>query len=143
MRALEEGLWLYRRYFLIRWRESLYRKAAAFPSRYRFGDLRRFPTLTATTDYFVREYTDIDTLEDYLSGYAITGARLQNLVVPTRAVFAADDPVIPPADIGRLAATPALQTEVFPYGGHCGFVERLGGQSWIDAEILDDLNRHL
>jgi pimeloyl-ACP methyl ester carboxylesterase len=31
MRALEDGFWVYRRYFLRRWRRSLLAKAACFP----------------------------------------------------------------------------------------------------------------
>ena len=38
------GLWVYRHYFLRRWRRSLRAKAACFPELYDFGDLRRFPT---------------------------------------------------------------------------------------------------
>jgi hypothetical protein len=29
------------------------------------------------------------------------------------------------------------------HGGHCGFVDRLSASSWIDLEILADLERHL
>src|SRR5690606_32028055 len=67
MHALEQGLWIYREYFLRRWRRSLLAKAAAFPELYRFGDLRRFRTLTATTEYFVKTYTDFGSLEAYLN----------------------------------------------------------------------------
>ena len=45
------GLWIYREYFLRRWRRSLLAKAACFPELYDFGDLRRFATLTATTEF--------------------------------------------------------------------------------------------
>ena len=91
----------------------------------------------------MQNYTDIATLDDYLSGYAITGDRLIGLSVPTRAVFAADDPVIPAADIARLAATQALQTQLMPHGGHCGFVDRLTASSWIDRLVVDDLRARL
>ena len=140
MVALETGLWMYRRYFLNRWRRSLYTKAALFPERYRFGDLRRFRTLTATTDFFVRNYTEFETLEHYLDGYAITGDRLGELNVSTRAELAADDPVIPVDDIARLAKPAALELIVHRYGGHCGFVERFSSPGWMDTRIVDDLS---
>src|SRR6185503_5043977 len=95
MRALEEGLWVYRSYFLRRWRRSLLAKAACFPDLYDFGDLRRFPTLTATTDFFATRYAGFADLDAYLSGYAITGDALRNLAVPSRLIASADDPVIP------------------------------------------------
>ncbi|HET8697694.1 MAG TPA: alpha/beta fold hydrolase, partial [Gammaproteobacteria bacterium] len=123
MRALEEGLWIYREYFLRRWRRSLLAKAACFPDLYDFGDLRRFPTLTATTDFFVRRYTPFADLDEYLGGYAITGEALRGLAVPARLIAAADDPVIPIADLDDVASSDALAISVFPHGGHCAFLE--------------------
>jgi predicted alpha/beta-fold hydrolase len=141
MRSLEEGLWIYRHYFLRRWRRSLQLKAAAFPELYDFGDLARFPTLTATTDYFVREYTEFANLESYLAGYAITGDALKTLAVSARIIAAADDPVIPSADLARLAPSDALELSVFARGGHCGFIADYRLRGWLEAQILEDLKR--
>lgn len=139
MRALEEGLWIYREYFLRRWRRSLFAKAACFPDLYDFGDLRRFPTLTATTDFFVRHYTGFADLDTYLSGYAITGGALRGLSVPARLIAAADDPVIPIADLRDVATSAALQISVFPHGGHCAFLEDYRLRSWTDRAVLAEL----
>jgi predicted alpha/beta-fold hydrolase len=136
MRALEQGLWIYRHYFLSRWRQSLRAKAAAFPQRYDFGSLERFRTLTETTDFFVREYTDFRSLEDYLAGYAITGSALADLRVPTVLIAASDDPVIPNVDLARLARPAALEVTQLPHGGHCGFVDSYSLRSWVDERIL-------
>jgi predicted alpha/beta-fold hydrolase len=140
MRALEEGFWVYRRYFLQRWRASLRAKAASFPNLYDFGDLRRFPTLTATTDFFVRKYTDFPDLDAYLNGYAITGAALAGLTVPTRLIAAADDPVIPIGDLDDVAKTRALEISVLPRGGHCGFLESYSLRSWLDRAVVAELS---
>ena len=139
MRALEQGLWIYRRYFLNRWRRSLRAKAAAFPQKYDFGSLERFRTLTETTDFFVREYTDFPSLEDYLEGYAITGSALAELTVPTMLIAARDDPVIPHRDLARLARAAALSVTQLPHGGHCGFVDSYSLRSWVDERILAEL----
>ena len=139
MRALEEGLWIYREYFLRRWRRSLLAKAAYFPELYEFGDLRRFPTLTATTDFFVRQYTPFGDLDAYLSGYAITGEALRGLAVPARLIAAADDPVIPIADLDDLAASKALEISVFAHGGHCAFIEDYRLRSWADKAVLAEI----
>jgi len=139
MRALEEGLWIYRQFFLQRWRQSLETKAALFPALYEFGDLRRLRTLTETTDFFVRRYTEFATLDEYLSGYALTGPRLEPLTVPTRLILAADDPVIPSADAALLARPPALTVDITRRGGHCGFVQGYALDSWADLEVLRDL----
>jgi predicted alpha/beta-fold hydrolase len=139
MRALEQGLWIYRRYFLNRWRQSLRAKAAAFPERYDFGSLERFRTLTETTEFFVREYTEFPSLDDYLEGYAITGSALADLTVPTLLIAAGDDPVIPSSDLERLARVDALRVTQLPNGGHCGFVDSYGLRSWVDERILAEL----
>jgi predicted alpha/beta-fold hydrolase len=141
MHALDHGLWFYRQYFLARWRRSLVEKAAAFPQLYRFGDLRRFATLSATTAYFVENYTEFDNLDQYLEGYAVTGPVLASVAVPTRILLAADDPFIPVDDLEAIAKPSALEISVQPRGGHCGFIDSLTGQSWIDREIVADLGR--
>ncbi len=139
MQALESGLWVYREYFLWRWRRSLLAKAACFPDLYDFGDLRRFPTLTSTTEFFVTRYTPFPDLDTYLRGYAITGDVLAGLTVPTRMIVAADDPVIPIADLADLARPAALDVDVLPRGGHCAFLESYRLHSWLDRAVLDEL----
>jgi len=139
MRALEDGLWIYRSYFLRRWRRSLLAKAACFPGLYDFGDLRRFPTLTETTEFFATRYARFPDLDSYLNGYAITGDALARLAVPAKIIAAADDPVIPIADLDDLAASQALTVEVFPHGGHCAFLEDYRLRSWVDRAVLAEL----
>jgi hypothetical protein len=139
MRALDEGLWIYRRYFLSRWRKSLFAKAGAFPHLYDFGDLRRFGTLTAMTEFFVERYTEFDSLNQYLSGYAITGDVLRGLEVPSRIILAVDDPVIPVEDLDEVAAAPTLEVSLSRHGGHCGFVDAAFGPTWSDRAIVADL----
>jgi predicted alpha/beta-fold hydrolase len=143
MRALEEGFWVYREYFLRRWRRSLLAKAACFPELYDFGDLRRFPTLTATTEFFAVQYARFSDLDAYLNGYAITGDALAGLAVPSRLIAAADDPVIPIEDLAHVARSPALEIDVLPHGGHCAFLEDYRLRSWLDRAVLAELERSL
>ena len=66
MRALEDGLWVYRSYFLRRWRRSLLAKAACFPELYDFGDvphssadieMANYYTATHPSSVFRRTFT--------------------------------------------------------------------------------------
>ncbi|HXS78802.1 MAG TPA: alpha/beta fold hydrolase [Gammaproteobacteria bacterium] len=139
MRALEDGLWVYREYFLRRWRRSLLAKAACFPELYDFGDLRRFRTLTATTEFFATRYASFPDLDSYLNGYAITGDALSRLRVPAKIIAAADDPVIPVDDFADLATSPALSVQVFAHGGHCAFLEDYALRSWVDRAVLAEI----
>lgn len=137
LHAMENGPQLYERYFMAKWRRSLGIKAQLFPERYRFGDLRRFRGLRDMTDYFVRDYSEYPDLASYLAGYAIVGDVLATLSAPTLLVAAADDPVIPSADMPRLARPAALKVVVTRCGGHCGFLPSITGASWIDSVMAE------
>lgn len=139
--ALEHGSALYREYFLTKWRRSLRRKAEAWPGVYDFGSLLRERSLTTMTARMVADYTDYPDLRTYLEGYAVTGDALASLATPSRIISALDDPMIPPGDLARLSHVPALSVTVAAHGGHCGFVDRLRGPSWIDREIIAELSR--
>lgn len=137
--ALERGPALYREYFLFKWRRSLRRKQAAWPGRYDFSALVGERSLTSMTARMVAEHTGYADLDSYLRGYAITGPVLEPLAAPSRLITAADDPMIPAADLARIARPPSLAVTVTRHGGHCGFLDRLGSPSWIDRQILAEV----
>jgi predicted alpha/beta-fold hydrolase len=139
--SLENGVALYRHYFVWKWRRSLLKKQLAWPDHYDFDEMLRTPTLTFMTDYLVRKYSDFPDLRSYLHGYAITRGALDSLEVPARIIAADDDPMIPASDLARLPRLPNLTVHQTRYGGHCGFVERLGGISWTAAQVLAELER--
>ncbi|MFM1887627.1 MAG: hypothetical protein RL026_2784 [Pseudomonadota bacterium] len=134
--ALEHGLPVYRRYFIWKWSRSLRRKQRAWPGEYDFGELLRDADLRRMTDRLVRRYTEFPSLEAYFEGYAITGQRLAGLKVPAWLLTAKDDPIIPAADLDRLAQSPALKVFVTEHGGHTGFLERPLRPSWANQFVL-------
>ena len=136
MQRLEQGAWIYRNYFVLKWRRSLLRKRRAWPDLYDLDELMEGRRLTAMTEQLVRRYSGYRDIESYLAGYAITGEVLAPLAVPCHLLMALDDPIIPAADLARLAAPPALTIETMPHGGHCGFLDSLGGASWADRRVL-------
>ena len=127
---------LYQLYFVRKWVRSLRKKQAAWPGRYDFTELARMRDLKRMTAELVRSYTDFPTLEDYLQGYAITGARLARLEVPSSIVTSLDDPIIPAAGLAQLPRPPALSLTVTRHGGHCGFFGQLSGPTWLERRIL-------
>jgi uncharacterized protein len=141
MLALDNGLGLYRSYFIEKWRRSLERKRATFPDLYDFGDLRRFRTLREMTEYFVVEHTEFPDLETYLDGYAITGTRLAGLGIPSEMLLADDDPVIPVSGLSRVARSDSLTVTRSQKGGHCGFLRSYGLESWMDEFAVRWLQR--
>ena len=143
MLALEQGWFAYERYFVRRWQRSLRGKQLAWPGRYVFAPLVREPRLRHMTDVLVRTFAGFATMEAYLEGYAITGARLLTLGVPAGVLLADDDPIIPVDDHEQLARTPWLEVLRTPHGGHCGFLEGWSGRSWADRFVLERFARYL
>lgn len=136
LRALETGWPIYRFYFLRKWQRSLHLKAHYFPDRYRPGEFGAIKSLMQLTEYFVLEHSDYPDLDTYFRGYALVGDALRDLDTPTHLIFAADDPIIPIADLEHIARPGALQLTRTRYGGHCGYLEALTGASWADRQIL-------
>ena len=139
MDALERSP-VYHEYFRRKWRKALLQKLLHFPD-YGYGeDLRQLRSLGAMNEFFVPRYTGFADTPSYLDAYAITGERLAGLTVPSRIITSRDDPVIPAADLARLAHPPALTIELTERGGHCGFIMDWRLHSWIDGR-LDQLFR--
>lgn len=139
--ALENGWTLYQRYFVLKWTRSLLRKQAAWPGVYELEPLLGSKDLRRMTADLVRTYTEYPDLHTYLEGYAITGRRLADLEVPTLILTALDDPIIPARDLERLARSDSLQVLTTRHGGHCGYLQTLGGPSWTDRVVSADLLR--
>jgi predicted alpha/beta-fold hydrolase len=137
--ALEHGYWLYRNYFVLKWRRSLLRKHAAWPDLYDLDELMVRRSLTDMTEQLVLRYTDFPDLQAYLRGYAIVVDVLAPLAVPARIISALDDPIIPARDLERLAPSRCLELTTTRQGGHCGYLENLSGETWADREILATL----
>ena len=141
LEALESGWSLYSRYFVRRWSDSLLRKRRAWPDLPDFESLLRTQDLRLMTAGLVSQFTDFASLDAYLEGYAITGQRLATLRFPSAILHAEDDPMIPAADLARLARSPLLTVLCTRHGGHCGFVERLNGPSFADQFVVTEFER--
>lgn len=143
MLTLERGFPVYHAYFVRKWSRSLGIKQAAWPGHYDFDDLLRTKSLRQMTNDLVLAHTDYPTMDAYLAGYAITGDRLTTLSAPATVLTALDDPIIEHQDLERLARSPRLDIITTAHGGHCGFIERLGGNAtWVDDRVAALLSRN-
>ncbi len=138
---IETAPWVYERYFITKWSDSLRRKQALFPHRYDFSEWLKKPTLRDLTARLVEEFTDYGKLERYLDGYSIVGDRLAALTVPASIITAEDDPVIPVADYRELQLPNHTELVLAEHGGHCGFIEDWRLKSWVEDVLVARLIR--
>lgn len=139
MDAMEQGFAPYLHHFERKWRLSLQRKRALFPTRHDFDDRVLGLRMRPLTQWLVERNTDFGTLERYFDGYSIAGDRLATLQVPASILMAADDPVIPVDGLQAHRLPDTVQLEISPWGGHCGFLQnaRLDGfgERWISQRL--------
>lgn len=135
MDVLESGSFVYHRYFISKWKRSLKLKQQLFPELYDFKDIFAQRSIRTMTKIMVERYSEFTDIDAYLSGYAITGDVLAPLSVPSHILLSLDDPLIPASDLVQLARNPNLHVETVPRGGHCGFMDRISGESWADRYI--------
>lgn len=138
--ALERGMPGYQLYFIRKWMRSLLKKQAVWPADYDFRELVYRTTLRRMTAELIRRFTEFPSLDDYLNGYSIIDGRLARLEVPANIITSLDDPIIPAHSLERLARPSCLRLTVTRFGGHCGFLERLAGPSWVEQRIVEELD---
>ncbi len=135
MNVLESGAYVYRKYFINKWKSSLRLKQQLFPELYDFRTILAQRSIKAMTEILVQRFSEFADLDDYLHAYAITGNALANLQVPSHILFALDDPIVPAQDLGDVAKSEFLRITALPRGGHCGFMEGFNQPSWADRQV--------
>ena len=136
LQALENSLFVYKNYFMQRWRTSFYKKVEAFPDLFSKQTFDNLKTLRDATKDLAMRYAGFDSLESYLNGYSIAGERLSTLHASAEVVLAKDDPIIPWDDENKLARGEYLNIHITEHGGHCGFLEPGLTSPWIDKFSL-------
>jgi predicted alpha/beta-fold hydrolase len=143
MHALNNTVFFYEKYFLYRWTKSLKKKLEHFPE-YDFADaLNSARSINDMNKFFIPRFTQFEDVESYFSSYALTGDRLSHLTTPAHLIASQDDPIIPVADIKRINHNQQLNIEIHRFGGHCGFIQNLAAQSWIELRLAEIFKCHL
>jgi predicted alpha/beta-fold hydrolase len=139
--AMDRGFFIYRSYFVKKWKRSLRKKQSLFPHRYNFDDLMKCETLMEITDRILPRYSSYPTAQEYFQTYTLTGRRFSELSVPLFLLTAADDPIIPVEDFHKLEGNQHLHIHVERHGGHCGFLQDYRLRAWSQDLIHDALLR--
>jgi len=142
MVALNTGFFAYERYFFRLWRDSLRRKLSHFPELDYAEELAQAKSLDDLNRMFIPGHTVYERVEDYFAAYSLVGSRLAALSLPAHMILAQDDPIIPFSDVERIDPIDNLHIEATRHGGHCGFLENLSADSWIESRLLQILAQH-
>jgi predicted alpha/beta-fold hydrolase len=137
LQAMEAGPGFYERYYNRKWGRSLRKKQRYFPDDYDYEAWFALKSMWDKTQFFATRYYEFPDLESYFAGYSIAGDRLAPLAIPSTILAAADDPVIPVADIDTLPDNPLLERVVTPLGGHCGYLKSWKLESWAEDFIAE------
>ncbi len=140
LHAMQTGPAIYHYYFMRKWRRSLIRKNNCHPGLCPPEQWRQFGRMDQLTDYFVREHSDFHDLDRYFSGYSLTGDRLASMHTTAAMLLSEDDPICLARDLDRTRLGPGVQAYLTRYGGHCGFIDHLGLNNWLNRRLLDWLH---
>ncbi|MBN1829386.1 MAG: alpha/beta fold hydrolase [Deltaproteobacteria bacterium] len=132
---IDEGLFLYRAYFIKKWKRSLRTKEKLFPDRYDFTNILAATSILQMTDRLIRDYSDFGDCRDYFNRYTLKDGIFYDLQAPATIIMAEDDPVIPLDALYRLKGNSFLSVDVRPYGGHCGFIDPFPFGCWYELHI--------
>ena len=121
-----------RRYFLKKWFRSMGKKETAFPEDFDFTEAKTLPTCMAITKLLIEKEGPFPSVTDYFNTYTLRPDFFDKLTVSTLIIASKDDPAIPVEDILALNENPLLRRSITHHGGHCGFIESLRLESWLN-----------
>lgn len=136
---MEKNQKVYHDYFVKKWKRSLKKKMAIFPQMDETDSLTRLKGLREMHDYFVPRHTDSKTTPEYFGTYRLKPEDFLSLSVPTNIINAVDDPITRISELVDIekAEIPMLDIEKVAYGGHCGFLQDLRLNCWIDEQLVN------
>jgi len=126
---------LFRWYFLRKWTRSLRKKQALYPHLYDFSEILGRKRVLDMTQKLLPTYSDYPSMEAYFNAYRVDPHDLEYCPVPLSIITAADDGMIPVADIKKLVLNTNARRIIHDHGGHNGFFQSLFGPTWYDEYI--------
>jgi hypothetical protein len=139
--SIDESFFVYRNYFLNKWKRSLKKKQSLFPERYDFQNILKEKTCMGLTEAIMPHYPDFKDTREYFNQYTLLYDAFSRLTVPVTIIASQDDPVIPVADLYNLQGNRHLNIMIQKFGGHCGFLNFFPFDCWYEEKIGHILSR--
>jgi predicted alpha/beta-fold hydrolase len=133
--AIDGGFFIYRDYFVKKWKRSLGIKQKLFPANYDFTDVMGLKSCMEITERVISRCTPFRDVFEYFQTYRLVESDFSRLAVPAAILTSEDDPVIPVDDFRTLKGSDRLRVVIERYGGHCGFLQNLRFQVWFEGLI--------
>jgi uncharacterized protein len=128
----------------VRWLRSMVRRLhARFPELGRV-ELRGIRTLRDFDDRYTAPRAGFASASDYYERCSLVLV-LPRVEVPGLIVHSMDDPFVPPEPVVNASRPPELAVELWPHGGHLGYLSRSswqGDHRWLDARLACWLQAH-
>lgn len=135
--ALDNGLSLYRHYFLKKWKRSLRKKQTLFPDKYDFGGMLEAKTCLELTEKILPYFPGFRSCREYFDLYTLKDGFFRDFIIPVKIFISDDDPIIPREDFQALSEHDNIQIFRLKYGGHCGFIDFFPHRCWYNNVIRD------
>ena len=139
MQAMDNTSWILRKYFTNKWHKSLKRKIK-FHKIANLEEVLKYKNLQEMTEFFTKNYSPHECIEELFSGYAITQNTINRIKHNTLIYSSIDDPCIPIEPLLKLNQTDYVKFMPQQYGGHCGFIDDFKFSSSLYDEIVIKLN---
>ena len=134
--SLEQAFFVYEKYFVRRWRNSLLKKLQHFP-HYNYGDeLLGLNSLRGMHEFFVPRFTPFEHPDQYFAAYAISAEMLAAIPISTHIITSEDDPITKAEKLPAEIDNPALHIQKPKYGSHCAFLQDFRLTSWLDNQLV-------
>jgi len=138
---LDNGMWIYLRYFRQKWQRDFMLKQKAYPDLYDFSPEIAAKTCYEMTDVFAKRNSHFTDAIAYFNAYTITPEMMRVLISPITIIPAEDDPIIPISDFYNFSDLSLnLQIYIQAFGGHVGFIDIFPFKLWACEAVYYILN---
>ena len=131
---------LYEKYFLVKLKRRMRRKAGLFPDAFKEMRLTGLRSIRDFDDKITARYCGFAGAADYYARASSLNV-LERIAVPTFILHAKDDPFILllPRTRETILRNPQIQLVETKYGGHCGFIAEADGYDgrWAEQQVIE------